>query len=97
MLLIPCPYCGPRAEPEFDYGGESHVTRPEPFDAVSDAAWSAYLYLREYPKGAGRERWRHTHGCRQWFNLLRDTASHRILAAYRLGEAPPTADAERTA
>lgn len=95
MLLIPCPYCGPRAETEFDYGGESHLTRPEPFGSVTDAEWGAYLYLRKNPKGAGRERWRHTHGCRQWLNLLRDTASHEILAAYRMDEAPPP-DAETT-
>ena len=28
MLQIPCPYCGPRAEAEFSYGGEAHIARP---------------------------------------------------------------------
>jgi sarcosine oxidase subunit delta len=89
MLLIPCPYCGPRAESEFHWGGESHLSRPGPYEAVSDAEWGQYLYYRENPKGLGRERWRHTFGCRQWFNLVRDTASHRILGSYRMGDVPP--------
>ncbi len=28
MLLICCPYCGPRSELEFAYGGEAHIARP---------------------------------------------------------------------
>ena len=28
MLLIPCPWCGPRDEIEFHYGGEAHIARP---------------------------------------------------------------------
>jgi sarcosine oxidase delta subunit len=31
----------------------------------------------------------HNAGCRRWFNLLRDTATHRILAVYKIGEIPP--------
>ena len=45
--------------------------------------------MRANPKGVLAERWVHAHGCRRWFNLLRDTVSHRILAAYRIGERPP--------
>ena len=89
MLLIPCPWCGPRDEIEFRYGGEAHITRPEDPDAVDDAAWADYLYMRDNPKGVLAERWVHHAGCRRWFNLLRDTVSHRILAAYRIGEPPP--------
>ena len=29
MLLIDCPWCGPRDECEFSYGGEAHIKRPE--------------------------------------------------------------------
>ena len=86
MLLIPCPWCGPRDEVEFRYGGEAHIARPAEPDAVDDAAWAEYLYMRANPKGLLAERWVHAHGCRRWFNLLRDTVSHRILAAYRIGE-----------
>jgi heterotetrameric sarcosine oxidase delta subunit len=35
------------------------------------------------------ERWAHTHGCRRWFNVARETVGDRILAVYRMGEKPP--------
>jgi heterotetrameric sarcosine oxidase delta subunit len=89
MLLIPCPWCGPRDEVEFRYGGEAHIVRPVEPDAIDNTAWTDYLYIRANPKGVLAERWSHAHGCRRWFNLLRDTVSHRILAAYRIGERPP--------
>ncbi|MBC7781148.1 MAG: sarcosine oxidase subunit delta [Proteobacteria bacterium] len=28
MLLIACPYCGPRDQTEFNYGGDASVRRP---------------------------------------------------------------------
>ena len=88
MLQIPCPWCGPRDEDEFSCGGQSHIARPDPA-RCDDAEWSDYLYLRINPKGASFERWRHSFGCRQWFNLARDTVTHRILAVYRMDEAKP--------
>ena len=30
MLLIPCPWCGPRSQIEFTYGGDATSTRPTP-------------------------------------------------------------------
>jgi heterotetrameric sarcosine oxidase delta subunit len=89
MLLIPCPWCGPRDEVEFHYGGEAHIVRPADPDAQGDAAWAEYLFMRANPKGVIAERWVHRNGCRRWFNLLRDTVSHRILLCYRIGETPP--------
>jgi heterotetrameric sarcosine oxidase delta subunit len=35
MLLIPCPWCGPRNQIEFTYGGDATVRRPAPDAAVS--------------------------------------------------------------
>ena len=32
MLLLTCPLCGPRAEIEFRYGGQTHIERPGPHD-----------------------------------------------------------------
>ena len=87
MLLIPCPWCGERDEIEFRYGGEAHISRADPASA-DDAAWADYLYMRNNPKGLFAERWVHQAGCRRWFNLLRDTVSHRIVAVYRIGEQP---------
>ena len=51
MLLIRCPHCGERPEPEFAYGGEAHIARPADPAAVSDDDWAAYLYLRTNAKG----------------------------------------------
>ena len=89
MLLIPCPWCGPREEVEFRYGGEAHIVRPPAPEAAENTAWTDYLVMRANPKGVLAERWFHAAGCRRWFNLLRNTVSHRILAVYRIGEKPP--------
>jgi heterotetrameric sarcosine oxidase delta subunit len=91
MLLIPSPWCGPRDEIEFQYGGEAHIARPADPDTLDDAAWAGYLFMRSNPKGPFAERWVHSAGCRRWFNLLRDAATHRILAVYKLGDPPPSA------
>ncbi|MGH6613357.1 sarcosine oxidase subunit delta [Sphingomonas sp.] len=94
MLLINCPYCGPRSEIEFRCGGESHIERPGPLtDAgageVSDEAWADYLFYRQNPKAEHRERWLHAAGCRRWFNVARDTVTHRIRAVYAMGDPCP--------
>ena len=77
MQLIPCPWCGPRDEPEFSYLAEP-VARPP--HAASDAEWSDYLYFRGNEKGRHREVWRHVGGCGQCFTLERDTVTHAVLA-----------------
>ena len=89
MMQIPCPWCGLRDEDEFSCGGQSHIQRPEVPERVSDVEWSHYLFNRTNPKGLHLERWRHTIGCRQWFNVARDTVSHDIVAVYPMGEASP--------
>ena len=86
MMQIPCPWCGPRDEEEFCWGGQAHVTRPPEPAKVSDEAWAAYQFNRLNTTGEHLERWRHTFGCRQWFNLARNTLSHEILAVYAMGE-----------
>jgi heterotetrameric sarcosine oxidase delta subunit len=89
MLLIPCPWCGKRDETEFHYGGQAHVPYPADPGGLDDGAWGAYLFVRDNPKGPYAERWSHAAGCRRWFNVVRDTATHRVLASYRAGELPP--------
>ncbi len=89
MLLIACPWCGPRDEVEFAYGGEAHIAAPANPAALSDAAWAEYLFMRTNPKGRHHERWVHVHGCRRWFNVERDTATERILAVYPAGSPAP--------
>lgn len=82
MLLIPCPHCGPRAEVEFRHAGEAHRVRPT--DDTTD--WGAYLYDRDNIRGRAIERWRHSHGCGQFFNAVRDTISDRIECTYPASE-----------
>ena len=89
MLHISCPWCGSRAETEFRYGGEAHIARPEKPADLSDQQWTEFLFMRTNTKGVFAERWCHSNGCRQWFNLLRNTVSHEILGVYRNGENPP--------
>jgi sarcosine oxidase subunit delta len=89
MLLIECPYCGERPEPEFVYGGQAHIARPPDPAAVSTQEWADYLYRRDNTRGVHAERWRHTHGCGRFFNALRDTTTDHFLATYRVGEEPP--------
>jgi heterotetrameric sarcosine oxidase delta subunit len=71
---------------EFRYGGEAGVDRPENPATASDAEWADYLYYRNNLKGPHVERWVHIHGCRQWFELRRDTLTHEV-------EPPPEASA----
>jgi heterotetrameric sarcosine oxidase delta subunit len=82
MLSVECPWCGPRDETEFHYGGQAHVPYPADPDALDDAAWARYLFVRENPKGVYAERWCHSLGCRRWFNAERDTATHEFVRTY---------------
>ncbi len=84
-----CPWCGERDEHEFSYGGEAHIVRPKNPEKLSDEQWADYLFMRNNPKGAFLERWAHTHGCRRWFNVQRDTFTHEITAVYKMDEKPP--------
>jgi len=96
MLLIECPYCGERPEPEFVYGGQAHVVRPRVPAEVSADEWVRYLYLRDNSRGVHAERWRHTHGCGRFFNALRDPTSDQFLATSKVGEPrPPPAKVSR--
>ena len=89
MLLISCPWCGPREETEFHYGGQAHVAYPANPLELDHATWAEYLFIRDNTKGPYAERWVHSAGCRRWFNVVRDTVTSEILAVYRTGEQRP--------
>lgn len=89
MLLIDCPWCGPRSEHEFRCGGESHIARPGPPETVADGEWADYLFYRTNPKGEHLERWLHRFGCGRWFNMARNTVDHRITAIYGMTDPKP--------
>jgi sarcosine oxidase subunit delta len=75
MMLISCPHCGPRAHVEFAYGRTMDAILP--LNAAPDEA-ARILYERANPRGVSQELWRHTHGCRSWLRLTRDTVTHEI-------------------
>jgi sarcosine oxidase subunit delta len=50
--------------------------------------------MRPNTKGVYAERWRHSRGCGQFFNALRDTTTDHFLAFYKRGEAPPPLSSE---
>lgn len=90
MLLIKCPWCGNRAETEFSYGGEAGIVRPKDPTSLDDAQWADYLFMRCNTRGAFKELWNHSQGCRRWFGVERDTVSYKIAGSFKL----QTSDAE---
>ena len=86
MLNIKCPYCGIRPQNEFAYGGDANVTRPSLNKEVTDKEWDDFVYLRKSPRGKHLEFWHHMSGCRQWFKVLRDTATHEIFQTAKPSE-----------
>jgi sarcosine oxidase subunit delta len=76
MLLIPCPFCGPRPEDEFAYGGDATLVTPEEENNVE--AIADYIFLRDNPRGWHKEFWTHRYGCRCWMIVERHTVTHKI-------------------
>jgi heterotetrameric sarcosine oxidase delta subunit len=87
MLLINCPYCGERPEPEFVYGGQAHLARPAQPADLGAQDWADFLYLRDNTRGVHAERWRHAHGA--------GASSTRCATPPRTSSSPPTKSARR--
>jgi heterotetrameric sarcosine oxidase delta subunit len=79
MLRIRCPWCGPRDEIEFRYGGQAGLAVPPDPEALDDEEWARYVFVRDNPKGPFAERWVHAAGCRRWFDAIRDTVTNEFL------------------
>ncbi len=92
MLNIKCPNCGYRDESEFSCGGEAHIIRPGYEVSLSDKDWAEYLFMRYNPKGNFTERWFHSHGCRKWFNIVRNTVTNEIFEIYPTGSLPKSTE-----
>ena len=88
MIRINCPYCGERDHSEFTYGVEADLVRPKQPTELSDDQWAEYLFMRKNIKGLQYERWNHSHGCRRWFNMSRDTSNDQIYSVYKIGDKP---------
>jgi heterotetrameric sarcosine oxidase delta subunit len=78
MLIVPCPWCGPRDASDMRYVGESRP-RPDP-STVSPEEWRRYLYLRSNPAGVVTETWQ-CRGCRRYFVAERDTVTNRFVTS----------------
>jgi sarcosine oxidase subunit delta len=78
MLLIDCPFCGPRNEAEFTYGGPALAPRPDDPGTISDADWVDWLTVPPNPMGPVEERWWHLRGCGSWLTIRRHTVTHEI-------------------
>ena len=76
MILLPCPYCGPRNASEFRYVGELSA-RPDS-NATGAEEWRTFLYTRENPAGWTTETWFHSAGCRQHFVVERHTVTNEV-------------------
>jgi sarcosine oxidase subunit delta len=79
VILLPCPYCGPRNASEFRYVGEL-ATRPDQ-NATGIDEWRAFLYMRDNPAGWTTETWYHRAGCRQHFTLERHAVTNEVHAS----------------
>ncbi len=93
MLVIDCPYCGPRPELEFSYAGEAHLVRPADPSTLNDEEWAHFLFHRVNVKGVHYERWRHLHGCARFFNAVRDTTTDKFVMTYESGKPKPDLEA----
>ena len=76
MILLPCPWCGPREATEFAHVGEVSA-RPDPGSATP-AQWRRYLYLRANPRGWTTETWYHRMGCRRFITVERHTETNEV-------------------
>jgi heterotetrameric sarcosine oxidase delta subunit len=83
MILLPCPWCGPRVASEFAHIGEVSV-RPDPGRATP-AQWRGYLYLRANPCGWTSETWYHRMGCRRFITVERHTETNEIRSVSAAG------------
>src|SRR5262249_56498438 len=87
MILLPCPWCGPRDASEFGHVGES-LPRPDPA-AASPAQWRSYLYLRANTCGWVVETWYHRHGCRRFIKVERHTETNETRESRPANPEPP--------
>ncbi len=78
MILIPCPYCGPRNASEFHYTGEQR-SRPDP-NQTTPGAWRSYLYMQSNEAGWAAETWWHGSGCRRYLTVERHTVTNEVRA-----------------
>ena len=75
-IQITCPNCGKRSLEEFIYGEVLNVP-----DSITDIDERdlARAFMHDNHEGPVKEQWFHSHGCRRWIKLHRDTRNDHIL------------------
>nr|WP_218891010.1 sarcosine oxidase subunit delta [Actinomycetospora corticicola] len=86
--MITCPWCGPREENEFRYGGQAGLEYPADPAALDDEQWARFVFFRDNPEGAFAERWCHDAGCRRWLRAVRDTRTYVFAETRPYGSFP---------
>ena len=59
------------------------------FKAIPVGGWTLAHALATGRNHELAERWRHTFGCGQWFNVVRDTVTHEVSAVYGIADPRP--------
>jgi heterotetrameric sarcosine oxidase delta subunit len=74
VILIDCPWCGPRVSGEFAFLGDN---RAAPTAGSADiVAWRRYLYLDDNRPDWTDESWLHVHGCNRVMRLRRHRSTN---------------------
>ncbi|MEI8057019.1 MAG: sarcosine oxidase subunit delta [Actinomycetes bacterium] len=93
MLVIDCPYCGPRNSTEFRHAGEAGKSR----DVANStpAEWRRYLYEFNNPLGWVREHWFHSSGCRRYISSERHTGNNEVRWVVPFGTPAPSTTSDK--
>jgi len=80
MQKIPCPWCGPRAQTEFEYHSNASAIDSR-FDDEDTSEALGRIFIRDDFVGFHDEIWQHAAGCRGWLRLERHNRTHEIRGA----------------
>ena len=77
MQQINCPWCGPRAQTEFEYLCDSAAVETD-FQSEDTEMALQRIFLRDDDIGFHHEIWQHALGCRGWLKVDRHNLTHEI-------------------
>jgi heterotetrameric sarcosine oxidase delta subunit len=77
MHQLNCPWCGPRAETEFEYLCAASVVASD-FASESTEMALQRIFLRDDEIGFHNEIWQHVLGCRSWLQVERHNLTHEV-------------------
>lgn len=77
MHQINCPWCGPRAQTEFEYYCDAAVVDTRFAEESMQEALDR-VFMRDDFIGFHDEIWQHVYGCRGWLRVARHTRTHAI-------------------